>query len=209
MPDFFLIQLAIIFLPGVVWARLDAQYSSKTKPTDIEFFLRAFMFGLASYAATFLVYLVCGWQFEMIDLSQAEAKAVINGNVAWQVAIAMAVGFVLAVLWMYASNYKWLTRLLQTIGATKTFGDEDVWDFTFNSQNAAVEYVHVRVFEDEITYAGWVVAFSETGKLRELVLRDVQVYNFGGECLFETPRVYLARAPERIHIEFPYKQEGS
>ena len=48
-------------------------------------------------------------------------------------------------------------------------------------------------------------AFSETEKQRELRLRDVIVYDFGGEILFDTPRVYLARKMDNIDIEFPYR----
>ena len=110
-----------------------------------------------------------------------------------------------ALLWLYGSNYKLLTRLLQSISATKRYGDEDVWDFTFNSGKPEVEYVHVRDFEKKITYAGWVEAFSETEKQRELRLRDVIVYDFEGNVLFETPRVYLARKMDNIDIEFPYR----
>lgn len=105
---------------------------------------------------------------------------------------------------MYAAKGKWLTRFLQKIKATKTYGDEDVWDFTFNSSDAASEYVHVRDFDNEIVYAGWVSTFSESEKLRELVLTKVKVYDFAGTEIFETPRVYLARKPEGIHIEFPF-----
>jgi hypothetical protein len=111
---------------------------------------------------------------------------------------------VLAILWLYIVNYKLLTRFLQKIGATKTYGDEDVWDFTFNSQRAVVEYVHFRDFENKIVYAGWVDTFSETEKLRELVLSDTQIFDFDGNLLFEIPLLYLARSPESIHIEFPY-----
>jgi hypothetical protein len=114
------------------------------------------------------------------------------------------------VLWLYASTYKLLTQLLQQIKATKRYGDEDVWDYTFNSGRPDVEYVHVRDFDKKITYAGWVEAFSESEKQRELRLRDVLVYDFEGKVLFETPRVYLARKADNIDIEFPYREpEGS
>jgi hypothetical protein len=52
-----------------------------------------------------------------------------------------------------------------------------------------------------------VTTYSETEKLRELVLRDVIVYNLEGEELYKTPMLYLARAPENVHIEFPYQPE--
>jgi hypothetical protein len=102
-----------------------------------------------------------------------------------------------------------LTRFLQLIGATKKYGDEDVWDFTFNSRDTAVEYVHVRDFANQCVYAGWVNTFSETDRLRELVLLDVIVYDFDGQELYRVPRLYLARAPDSIHIEFPYDPSTS
>ncbi len=84
-----------------------------------------------------------------------------------------------------------LTWVLQKIHATKRYGDEDVWEFMFNSSRAEAEYIHLRDFEKKITYAGWVETFSETEKQRELVLRDVVVHEFEGKVLFESPRIYL------------------
>jgi len=53
-------------------------------------------------------------------------------------------------------------------------------------------------------FAGWVNTFSETGKLRELVLRDVEVYDFEGQFMYAAPLLYVARKPEDVHIEFPH-----
>jgi hypothetical protein len=118
---------------------------------------------------------------------------------------ASLVSVICALAWLYISNYKLLTRLIQLIAATKRYGDEDVWDFTFNSGRPEAEYIHLRDFEKKITYAGWVEAFSETEKQRELRLRNVIVCNFEGQVLFETPRVYLARKMDNIDMEFPYR----
>lgn len=204
--DLVIVQIAIIFLPGLIWAGLDSRYARKAKLSDVEYALRAFMFGMTSYAVTFILYAAIGWPFNLADLPDAAANGVFTPSIFKEVASAVVVGVALAILWLYASNYKWDTRFLQSIGATKTYGDEDVWDFTFNSPVAAVEYVHFRDFVNQIVYAGWVKEFSETEKLRELVLRDVQIFNFDGIKLFDTPLVYLARNPENIHIEFPYRR---
>jgi hypothetical protein len=110
---------------------------------------------------------------------------------------------------LYATNWKLLTRFLQCIRATKRYGDEDVWDFTFNSREAEVEYVNVRDFEKEITYSGWVELFSESEKQRELLLRDVIVYDWEGKELFKMARVYLARKSDNIDIEFPYGEKAN
>ena len=57
----------------------------------------------------------------------------------------------------------------------------------------------------KLTYTGWVEAFSESEKQREIVLRDVIVYDFDSRAIMETERVYLARKADNIDIEFPYK----
>lgn len=205
--DLLFLQIAVIFLPGLIWAGLDARYAQKSKSSEFHYVLRAFLFGVASYVVTFAVYTSFGWPFSLSDVSDAATKGLFSPASVAEIAFATAAGFLLGILWLYVSNYKLLTRFLQWIRATKTYGDEDVWDFTFNSPIPAVEYVHFRDFENKIVYAGWVREFSETEELRELVLRDAQIYDFDGNLLFETPLVYLARKPENMHVEFPYRSE--
>ena len=205
--DLLFVQLAIIFLPGLIWASLDSRYASKSKSSEFHYILRAFLFGMASYGVTFALFAIFGWPFRVADFSDAATRGIFSPATFADIAAGTLVGLLLAILWLYASNYKWATLFLQKIGATKTYGDEDVWDFTFNSSVAAVEYVHFRDFTNRIVYAGWVKEFSETEKLRELVLRDAQVYDFEGRFMFEMPLIYLARNPENIHIDFPYRPE--
>lgn len=203
--DLLILQVAILLLPGLIWARLDARYVLKSKPSDTEFFLRAFLFALVSYGVTFIIYTLLGKPFILVNISDAANHSVVTTDIVYEVMGAIGIGLLLAVIWIYSATYKWLTKALQIIRATKTYGDEDVWDFTFNSSIPAVEYVHFRDFENKFVYAGWVTTFSETEKLRELVLRDVQIFDFDGALQFEVPILYLARKPEGIHIEFPYR----
>jgi hypothetical protein len=198
------IQIATIFLPGIIWARLDAAYGVKGKLSDTEFLLRAFIFGIVTYAATFVIFSLLKVPFAIVNLDDHAKGALVTTQIAWEVIWAICVSFVLSILWLYATTYKVLTHFLQWIKATKTYGDEDVWDFTFNSSQAEVEYVHYRDLENKIVYSGWVNTFSETDKLRELVLRDAQVFDFDGNLMFEIPLLYLARKPDNIHLEFPY-----
>ncbi len=205
--NLWLLQLAVVFLPGIIWARLDASYAAKTASSDIESFLKIFMFGITVYAVEFVVFTVLGWPFTIADLANASTKQIVTKEIVSEIIWGLAISLVLSIGWLYLSTYKVVTRVLQKIRATKKYGDEDVWDYMFNARDAAVEYVHVRDFENQFVYAGWVNTFSETDRLRELVLLDVIVYNFDAEQLYETPRLYLARAPENIHIEFPYRVE--
>jgi hypothetical protein len=70
---------------------------------------------------------------------------------------------------------------------------------------AAVEYIHFRDFANKIVYAGWVKEFSETEMLRELVLRDAEIYDFDGNKLRtgQTPAfasISRTRSPRRRRL---------
>jgi hypothetical protein len=196
------LQLAIIFLPGLIWARMDTCYVLNSKPSNAEFLIRAFLFGITAYAITFLLFRWFGWEFAIVDITSKNGK-LLTPKILNSVLHTLLSSSILSILWIYSSTYKWLTRFLRYIGATKKYGDEDVWDYTFNASSAAVEYVHFRDFERKLIYAGWVSTFSETGKLRELVLKNAQVLNFEGEVLYNMPLIYIARQPDQIHIDFP------
>jgi hypothetical protein len=115
----------------------------------------------------------------------------------------MGIAVLGGIAFLYMENYKVVTWIAQKIGATRTFGDEDVWDFVFNSSSRSVNYLFFRDFEQRVVYAGYVDLFSESGQLRELVLRGVTVYDFDGAEMYRMPRLYLARERDNIHIEFP------
>jgi hypothetical protein len=206
--DIFFFQLVIIFIPGIIWERLDASYGPSRATEQWDILRRTFVFGLAAYLATFCIYWLASRFFTGLNFQVFKFEKdveFLDGPGVKLIFYASVVSIFCGLLWLYITNYKLLTRLIQWIKATKRYGDEDVWDFTFNSGKPEVEYVHVRDFDKKITYAGWVEAFSETEKQRELRLRDVIVYDFEGATLFETPRVYLARKMDDIDIEFPYR----
>lgn len=201
--DIFFLQLAILFLPGIIWERIDALYGLKRPPAQFDILRRAFIFGLVLYALTYGGYYAIGRPFDFV--APTKDSTFLASSFFDEIIVASILAIVVAILWLYVTRYKLITRLMQTIRATKRFGDEDVWDYMFNSNSATVEYVHLRDFDKRIVYAGWVEVFSETDKIRELVLRDVVVYSFDGPKLFNTPRVYIARAMDKIDIEFPHQ----
>jgi len=206
--DIFFFQLVLIFIPGMIWERTDAKYGTSRPNEQWEILRRTLMFGLAAYMATFAIYWLCsfcfpGTSFQVFKF-QKDVEFLDNQS-AKLIFHASFVSLICATAWLYVTNYKLLTHLLQGIGATKRDGDEDVWEFSFNSGKPEVEYVHVRDFEKRIVYAGWVESFSETEKLRELRLKDVAVFDFDGKLLFKTPRIYLARKMDNIDIEFPVR----
>jgi len=185
--------------------RLDPDSFTDSFTILLRFFYDSFIYGLATYAVLYIIYNFLGNKFSILQIDGQNQKVLLIGNFVDEILWSLPVSILLAIFWIAATNHKWLTRFLQWIRVTKRYGDEDVWDFTFNSSQAAVEYVHVRDFDKGIVYAGWVNTFSETGKLRELVLRDVIIYDSAGNMKFEVPLLYISRDPRNIDVEFPYK----
>lgn len=199
-----LVQISLLFLPGIVWASIDARFVSKKPQSQLSLMVNSFLFGITSYAVTFILYSALDQDFGVaVDIGSEGGNLNLAG-LADEIVVAVGTALVLSILWVYAATYKLMTRLLLMIRATKRYGDEDVWDYVFNLSSPISEYVNVRIFDRRIVYSGYVAAFSETDRMRELMLRDVEIHDFEGRKLFSMPHIYIARAPEDIHIEFPY-----
>jgi hypothetical protein len=195
-------ELALIFIPGFIWMKIHSGYGIKGEKAQFDLILNAFIFGVLSYAFLYIIYRYKGWSLKLFEL-ESDSKKLIQPEIFPEIIAAATIAIVGGILSLYIENYKLFTRFVQKIGATKTYGDEDVWDFVFNSPSSAVDFVHLRDFEQRVTYAGFVEAFSESGQLREMVLGEVAVYDFEGTEMYRVPRLYLARDRANIHIEFP------
>lgn len=199
--DPFIIQLAIIFIPGMIWERIDALCVQKRRPSQFEVIRRSFVFGLSAYLMTYIFYHSVGAEFKFVDLKTP--NYILSIDIFYEIIFASLMALVLSIPYTWIINRGFHYRFFQYIRITKRFGDEDVWDFTFNSRNDNLTYVHIRDFNKKITYAGWVKLYSETEKIRELVLSNVILYDFDGNKILEAPNMYLARAMDDIDIEFP------
>ncbi len=195
-------ELALIFIPGFIWMKIHSRYGFRGAKTPFDLILNAFIFGVLSYGLLYVAYRYNGRALEIFDLD-SDSRKLIQPEIFPEILAAVVISVLGGVLSLYIENHKLFTRFVQTIGATKTYDDEDVWDFLFNSSSRAAMFVHFRDFEQEVTYAGFVELFSESGPLREMILRDVTVYDFEQTEMYRLRWLYLAKAPENIHIEFP------
>lgn len=194
-----------MFLPGLIWAQIDSRYATKEKPGQAEFVIRAFLFGIATYSITYVGYRVFGQTFSDFSVDGSDSTRLLRGEFVDEIIASAVLSFVLAIARIYVANYKLLNKLLFLMKATSKYGHQDVWDFTFASSGEEVEYVHVRDFKRGIIYAGWVHVFSETGKPRELLLKDVIVYDGEGRQTGTVPLLYFAKHGLDVHIEFPHR----
>lgn len=135
------LTLALIFLPGIIWARLDARYARQAKPSQPELLVNVFVFGIVAYLATYLVYLipavaeVASFNLTTIALDDGAVAQSIRRSVVDDILVATAISLILAPVWLAIQSRKWVVRFLQWTGATKRYGDEDVWDFLLSSDD--------------------------------------------------------------------------
>ncbi|MDK9722612.1 MAG: DUF6338 family protein [Rhodospirillales bacterium] len=198
--DIAVFQSALIFFPGIIWALMHRAFCEKERGSEFYFILNCFVFGVATYVITFSLYDAFG-HLHPVARFFADGQTPASVFSFTDLLVTSGVAIVLGLLWTYGATYKPQYWFMQKIKASKKYGNEDVWDLTFNSPS--VKYVNVRDFNKQLVYAGWVKAFSESGKLREILISKAQIYNFDGELLYEMPLVYIARGSDDIHIEFP------
>lgn len=198
--DIAVFQLALIFFPGIIWSLMHRAFCEKERGSEFYFILNCFVFGVVTYFITFSLYDAFG-HLHPVARFFADGQASASVFSLTDLLVTSGVAIFLGLLWTYSATYKPQYWFMQKIKASRKFGNEDVWDFTFN--NPAIKYVNIRDFEKRLIYTGWVDAFSESEKLRELLLSEVQIYDFDGALLYEMPLIYLARDSNDIHIEFP------
>lgn len=200
--DLLFIQLAVMLLPGLIWAQLVVTYATKERPRPMEFLIRAFIFGVLTYLAVYSAYTVLGKEF---SVPQVGESYLLHVDFADEILWSSVTALVFSIAWIYGSTYRLMTRFLNWSRATTTHGKRDIWDLTFSSLGKATHYVHVRDFEREIIYAGWVQGYSESGNLREILLMDAQVWDQDQNHL-DVPLLYLSRPDSDLHLEFPYRR---
>ena len=205
--DLTVLQIGLIFFPGIIWASIHRRFVARERTGTFDFLVLCFVFGIISYLVTFAAYSAVDRVHPLQRFFEDPGNSGVPLISTIDLLISTGVAFVLALLWTYTSNYKLDVRLFNALKASKSYGDEDLWDYTFNSPRPYVEYVHVRDFERDLVYCGWVDAFSGSGKLRELLLRDVIVYGLDGEKLYDVPSLYISKEPGHWQIDFPYKED--
>jgi hypothetical protein len=110
---------------------------------------------------------------------------------------AVIIGFILA----YAVNKKWLVRIALKLGATRQFGDADVW--TYMMHDATYRgWVVVRDEGSDRSYWGWIAAYSEKAEAKELLLLNAKVYvNSTATFLYDAAWMYLSEKDTRLIVE--------
>jgi len=119
-----------------------------------------------------------------------------------EVAIACIYSFFLGLIISACIQNKLLHRLAKFLKVSDKYGGETLFTFFMNDQE--VNWVWVQDPIRGLIYEGLRESFSECDNIREIVLRDVKIYNYeDSEFLYELPAIYLSCKIGDLIIELP------
>jgi len=199
------VRLLLLFLPGIVCAYVLDAFTSELSKDKFFFLLRSFVFGVASYAIYGML-LRLGNKLWILSSHKDLSFLAALGDPATPIAYSEVfstclIGLVLGGFLAWSWNRRYPYRLAQRVGVSKRFGDRDVWGYIFNAES--VEWATVRDNKYDLTYDGWVEAFSDDSRNAELLLREVCVYRTStGDQIDRIDGLYIARDPHDVTIEF-------
>ncbi|MFA7567540.1 MAG: DUF6338 family protein [Alkalispirochaeta sp.] len=199
--DTTLVKLLILLLPGltgrIVYYRLKANRLTTLWKAILDVFLFAFV-----------SYVIAGFFSSTADGGQPISNnltAILQDtdNIDWiELYRAVGISFIVGLCAAYVHNHKLINRFGRFLKITHSFGDEDVWEYIYNSPD--VEWIYLRDHVQNLTYYGRVTSYSDSHQPREVVLSNVIAYdNLSGEQLYELDGVYVARDNGAMTIEIP------
>lgn len=209
----FLMRVIFLAVPGIVSYMLFRKLAGKIKCEKWEEWCQVVLFSLIIYGT----YSIFVWFFGLFGWSKGELaffKAILDEKIAiaWsEIIIASLLGVPIAFIASAIHTYKLVNWIGRLIRVTRRFGDEDVWDHFHNLPDIPeYEWVIVRDHKTNLLYFGWIQAYSDSYKERELLMGDVDVYtNDEGEFLYKTGMLYLCRDKYDLTIEMCVTNENN
>ena len=198
------VRIILLFLPGIISKLILEQLTVYKDHRFSYFVVYSLLLGFLSYFS-YMIFLSLVGLFAEVDrtviffgaLTDEEAKVDFS-EIFYVCIVSIILGFMLS----YMINRNFLHRFATFIRLTNKFGDIDVWGHLFNSQDDT-QWAVIRDLQYDLTFEGWIDAFSDTHEQNELLLRDVIVFSSDGDELYRTPALYLHREAADITIEFP------
>lgn len=207
----FIIRILFLLLPGAIACAIYWKLKGRNTQKDWEDFFEIVFFSLLSY----LTYAVTTYLFSLFDYQWIKIGLKTKTFSYFQpffdeklpldfveVFYTCLIAIPLGVIASYLYTNKTINKIGRKIKATTRFGDEDVWDFFHRSPDVRGNWITVRDHKTNLYYFCWIQSFSDSGKERELLLRDVDVFDSeNGEHLYNIDALYISRKQDELTLE--------
>lgn len=209
--------LLILFLfPGIISIFIFETVTNKIDRKDWKDVALIFIYSIISYTGynctARLINLLFRTNFKIYDfkiIKLPETSLILPSTeiIIGVTLISIVVGYIL----VYFDRYKLLNKLGQLIGATKRYGEEDLWEYLHNAE--VHDWVYIRDHKLNLIYYGNITVFSDSEKERELILENVDVYkedmgiylentDYNKYFLYHADNLYISR--DRFDLSIAY-----
>jgi hypothetical protein len=194
------LKLIILLTPGAVASIIFEKLTIHKKWNSFQFIANSILFGGLSYLFAQLAFNICRHDNSFDNFwSNLPSKEIPFNAIIKAIIVSILIGFVCAGL----DNYKLVNKLGKFLKLTTKYGDENLYSYFLNADN--VNEIYFRDIPNNITYHGMINSYSETTEFKEIVLRDVKVYDYAtSNFMYELDKVYLSRPKDDIIIEVPF-----
>lgn len=205
------IAVAIIMFPGIIAAVIsDKIIVHQPKWDYFKFGIYSFVLGTSCYiflqifGYCFDILFSTCFRMNKIQWINLEIWNVIsNGNTKLkplEVFQATMLSFPTAYFASFIANYKILNKISQQLRISDKYGDENLFSFFLNAKE--VDWIYVRDIENNLTYEGRVVSYSENDSIQEIVLSNATVYSYkDSEEYYSVPSLYLCKKTGSFMLE--------
>jgi hypothetical protein len=194
------LKLIILLLPGAVSSIIFQKLTVHKKWNSFQFVLNSILFGLSSYLISQLIASIKTPDEDFVKLwEHLQTNELPKASIIiFCLVTSVFVGFLSAGI----DNYKLINKIGKFFKFSTKYGDENLYSYFLGSPDINEIFVHD--VKNNITYHGNVDAYSETTEIKEIVLRNVKVYNYEtSEYSFSISRVYLSMSKDEMVIHVP------
>lgn len=209
------LKLIILLIPGAIGTIIMNRLSIRKELNSFQFVVNSIIIGVLSYLFLQLlsgliqfIYNLC--YSEKLEYSLLEIWKSISDKTIIpykEVLFSSICGIIIAFLGTFIDQNKIVNKLAQKLKVSNKYGDENLYSYFLNADETQV--IYLRSPKNNLTYHGYVNAYSETKDLSEIVLSDVSVYRYeDSELLYEVDQVYLSFPKTDIIIEHAKQLEN-
>lgn len=192
-------RLILILFPGIIATLLYRRLIIKKKWESIDIGLNTLLFGILSYLILQLIYLVLKKGELIIWQRLQDDQAVPYLEILWaSLTSIISTGIFAAIV-----NKKWINIFANWAGISNKYGEDNLFYIYLSDKN--LSEVHVKDPTNNLIYTGYVRYYSEEEGVREIVLEDVDLYEYNtAEHVNSLKSVYISRPKaDNLIIEVP------
>lgn len=199
-----IIKIGLFLYPGIIGYKVYKTVNSKRNRIDNEEIMNIAMFSLSVYFLYDFIVNLCTQgksqiQIKSLLTSLIDTSPIVVNYI--QILELTAMAIIMAYLFAYVVNKKWLYFITFHSKTNKNYGDETLWN-TFHERYA--DWIVVRDIKNNAIYYGYPDNFSNEDKSTyDLLLSDVTISQLNGECERTADVVFLSLEQGTFTIEIP------